>query len=122
MLLADPTVDANLLCQNIITLDVLLMLTSPPRPMKSFYFSPSASTCAPGDGRRRWNGRSKCLGVQTVHNQLFHALLRVIELTVRNVAPDLTHGHLICDECQEITDNLDLLVYHPLPLAKLHQE
>ena len=117
-----PAVYLHLLCQNIITLNVFLVLTPPPRAMKPLQFSPFTSTSTSWDRRRRWDGGRERLRVQPVHNQFFHSFLGVVEFVVRHISPNFAYGHLVRNEYQKITDNLDLFMNHPLSFSKLVEE
>lgn len=119
MLLSDPAVDPHLLRQHFITLNVLLVLTLSPGPMQAFHFPPFAPAGASGDCRRRRDSRGEGLGVQPIHDQFLHTFFGVVKFAVRDIPPHLTHGHFVRDESQEITDDLHLLMHHPLPFTEL---
>ena len=117
VLFLDPSVNTDFLSQYFVSLDILLVL--PPSSVRRFLVS------SPPAARlrfRRWNGWRKCLGVQSVHDQLLHALSSVVEFCIGNGPPYFTLRHLLTYEFEKVADDLDLLVYHPLFLAEFEKK
>lgn len=122
MFLLDPAVYSHLLSQHIIPLDVFLMLAPSPRSMEPFHLSSLTPTGASGNRRRTRYRRREGLGIQSIHDEFLHALLGIVKLAIRSMAPDFTESHLVGDESQEVTDNLDLFVDHPRSFPKLMEK